>query len=80
MTREQQVEKLEALVAGILSAIKSTEDFMAQYPRQDFREVEAQLDDAYDRCMDLSIAAGRVKRNEEFNTEFARSRAMNGGV
>lgn len=58
-------ERAEALAAGILSAIKSLEDLTAAYPRADFRSIEPQIDDAYDRCLGLWADVTRAKRNEE---------------
>lgn len=58
-------ERAEALAAGILSAIKSLEDLAAAYPRADFRAIEPQIDDAYDRCLGLWADVTRQKRNEE---------------
>lgn len=58
-------ERAEQLSAGLMSAIKSLEDLVAAYPRADFRAIEKDIDEAYDRCLGLWVDVSRARRNEE---------------
>lgn len=58
-------ERAEQLTAGLMSAIQSLEDLMKAYPRADFRSVEPQIDDAYERLLGIWVDASRARRNEE---------------
>lgn len=64
--RLSTLEHGEALVAGLLGSIKSLEDFMQKNRNVDLSDLQADLDDAYNRCLDLLMASTRVQRRAKW--------------
>ena len=56
--------RAEHLVAGLLSAIDNLEGLTASYPDADLRNIEPQINDAYERVLGLWMNVTKIKRAE----------------